>query len=93
MSRRIILSASSLHCPQVETQEPEVDMVIGAKAGVSLQDGEGSGCQALPRVRKDMEYKNILCFPGGPVVKNLPASTGDMSSIPGPGRFHMLQSS
>ena len=23
-------------------------------------------------------------FPGGPVVKNLPANTGDMSSIPGP---------
>ena len=92
MSRRIILSASSLHCPQVETQEPEVDMVIGAKAGVSLQDGEGSGCQALPRVRKDMEYKNILCFPGGPVDKNLPASAWDTGLIPSPGIFHMLQS-
>ena len=45
MSRRIILSAPSLHCP------------------------------------------------GGPVVKNLPANTGDMSSISGLGRFHMLQSS
>ena len=51
------------------------------------------GCQALPRVRKDLEYTNILCFPGGPVVKNLPANTGDMSLIPGPVRFHMLQSS
>ena len=30
-------------------------------------------------------------FLGGPVVKNLPASAGDMSSIPGPGRFHMVQ--
>ena len=29
-------------------------------------------------------------FPGGPVVKNLPASAGDMGSIPGPGRSHML---
>ena len=28
-------------------------------------------------------------FPGGPVVKNPPASAGDMSSIPGPGRSHM----
>ena len=25
-------------------------------------------------------------FPGGSVVKNLPANTGDMSSIPGSGR-------
>ena len=28
-------------------------------------------------------------FPGGLVVKNLPASAGDTGSIPGPGRFHM----
>ena len=31
-------------------------------------------------------------FPGGRVVKNLPANTGDVGSIPGPGRFHMLWS-
>ena len=30
-------------------------------------------------------------FPGGPVVKSLPASAGDMDSIPGPGRSHMPQ--
>ena len=29
-------------------------------------------------------------FPGGPVVKNLPTNAEDMSSITGPGRFHML---
>ena len=28
-------------------------------------------------------------FPGGPVVRNSPASTGDTGSIPGPGRSHM----
>ena len=27
-------------------------------------------------------------FPGGAVVKNLPAKAGDMGSIPGPGRSH-----
>lgn len=47
MSRRIILSALSLHCPQVETQKPEVDMVLGANTGVSLQDGEGSGVPGI----------------------------------------------
>ena len=31
-------------------------------------------------------------FPGGAVVKNLPANAGDMGSSPGPGRSHMLQS-
>jgi len=30
-------------------------------------------------------------FPGGPVVKNPPASTGDIGLIPGLGRFHMLR--
>ena len=30
-------------------------------------------------------------FPGGPVVKNPPTKAGDMGSIPGLGRFHMLQ--
>ena len=30
-------------------------------------------------------------FPGSPVVMNPPANAGDMGSIPGPGRFHMLQ--
>ena len=31
-------------------------------------------------------------FPGGAVVKNLPASAGDTGSSPGPGRSHMPQS-
>ena len=31
-------------------------------------------------------------FPGGPVVKNLPANGGDMDLIPDLGRYHMLQS-
>ena len=30
-------------------------------------------------------------FPGGSVVKNLPASAGDTGSIPDTGRSHMLQ--
>ena len=32
-------------------------------------------------------------FLGGAVVKNLPAKAGDMGSVPGPGRFRMLQRS
>ena len=31
-------------------------------------------------------------FPGSAVVKNLPPNAGDMGSIPGPGRSHMLWS-
>ena len=32
-------------------------------------------------------------FPGGPVVKNLPANVGDTGSIPGSGQSHQLRSS
>ena len=31
-------------------------------------------------------------FPGGTVVKDLPANLGDTGSSPGPGRSHMLWS-
>ena len=31
-------------------------------------------------------------FPGGAVVKNPPVNSGDVGSIPGPGRSHMPQS-
>ena len=33
-----------------------------------------------------------LGFPGGAVVKNPPASAGDVGSSPGPGRSHMPRS-
>ena len=33
----------------------------------------------------------FLSFPGGPVVKNLPASAGHTGLIPDPGKSHMLQ--
>ena len=33
--------------------------------------------------------KDTWDFPGGPVVKNLPASAEDTGSISGPGRSHM----
>ena len=34
--------------------------------------------------------KMLLDFPGGPVVKNVPANAGDMGVIPALGRSHML---
>ena len=39
-----------------------------------------------------MNFKKPSGFPGGTVVKNLPASAGDRGSSPGLGRSHMLQS-
>ena len=39
-----------------------------------------------------ISIKNCRDFPGGAVVKNLPANAGDMGLSPGPVRVHMLQS-
>ena len=47
---------------------------------------------------QDLAQKNSFIrqscrdFPGGAVVKNLPASAGDTGLSPGPGRSHMRQS-
>ena len=45
--------------------------------------------------KKKKKEQNFLNpgFPGGLVVKNLPANAGDMGLIPGLGRSHMPQSS
>ena len=41
----------------------------------------------------DWDFENgIRDFPGGTVVKNLPANAKDTGSSPDPGRSHMLRS-
>ena len=48
----------------------------------------------LQHVRQWVKLKNYKQdFLGGPVVKNLPAISGNTGLIPGPGRFHVLQGS
>ena len=42
-------------------------------------------------VRKESDIeKSSRGFPGGSVVKDLPASSGDRGLIPGLGRYHVL---
>ena len=40
--------------------------------------------------RKFNFLRNYQDFPGGLVIKNLPAKAGDMCLMPGPGRFCIL---
>ena len=42
-------------------------------------------------MRKQFQSQMTWGFPGGPVVKDLPANAGCTGSIPDLGRFHMLQ--
>ena len=39
-----------------------------------------------------MNKNSAQGFPGSAVVENLPANAGDVGSIPGPGRSHVLWS-
>ena len=51
---------------------------------------EAKGICNAPVLKKlKKKKKNFQDFPGGSVVKNLPANSGDKSSIPRTGRFHM----
>ena len=50
---------------------------------------------AMPmKTLENESVKNFIPtdFPGGSVVKNLPANAGDTGSSPGPGRSHVQQS-
>ena len=43
------------------------------------------------KIKNESVFKNqLLDFPGGTVVKNPSVNAGDIGSIPGPGRSHML---
>ena len=48
--------------------------------------------KATVNVKRVIAVECARDFPGGAVVKNLPANAGDTGSSPGPGRSHMPQS-
>ena len=48
-------------------------------------------CWVVGRIKADGSQKACRDFPGGTVVKNLPANAGDTGSSPGPGRSHMTR--
>ena len=60
---------------------------LGGKYLKSLLKGE------ITTKKKKSLRKKIYGFPGVSVARNPPANAGDRSSIPDPGRFHMLWSS
>ena len=55
-----------------------------------MQDYQDFLCCYYSAVQLHMVFSSaFLDFPGGPEVKSLPASAGDVGSTPGPGRTHM----
>ena len=55
----------------------------GVNSSISTDFNRNPSCHS--------QNQRVGGFPGGLVVKNLPVNELDMSSIPGLGRFHMLQ--
>ena len=72
------------------TTELSVVSVVFAKSDKPIRERSEQGLGGRP-VLFHLECK-LRGFPGGTVVKNLPANAGDTGSIPGQGRSHMLQS-
>ena len=57
------------------------------------RDGVKKGMEPrLFKVHISFLKNNFEGFPGGAVVKNLPANAGDSGLSPGPGRSHMPRS-
>ena len=74
--------------------------MIASLALLSLRGDEtvldlekGAGCKSIGRSLNVTELhtskRHFGGFPGGSVVKNLPANAGDTGSFPGLGRSHM----
>ena len=78
-TRNISNNNITLHLKQLEKEEKNKPKVSRRKE--------------IIKIRSEINEKEMKeGFPGGAVVKNPPANTGDMGSSPGPGRSHMPQS-
>ena len=69
-------------------------MLIGKKLSLKNQKEVAITIQRDFQSKRIHEFKMIIRdFLGGPVIRNPPASAGDMGSIPGPGQSHKPQGS
>ena len=71
-------------------EDGEVSTTV--KAGRREFYVEEYNCEKVHIIPITISKASKLGFPGSSVVKNPPASAGDKSSIPGPGRSHVRQS-
>ena len=85
--------------PMLSLNWPEVAPTLTLISVVSLLHSEQGriSSQSRPNLRfqnlhQALKKEAPQDFPGGAVVKNLPANTGNTGSRPGRGRYHMLWS-
>ena len=66
---------------------------LTVQRGTHTSEGASSLVEFSCSLSSKLPHQSIfLGFPGGAVVKNLPANAGDTGWSPGPGRSHMLRS-
>ena len=74
--------------------EPKISLINTFEDGINKElfmftEGKlQKKCKWLKNTLKNSAWD----FPGGAVVRKLPANAGDTGSIPGPGRSHMPRS-
>ena len=73
-----------------EEEEEEEEEEEGEGEGEEEEEEERGGGEGEGKEKE--EEGGGGDFPGGTVVKNLPANAGDTGSSPGPGRSHVPQS-
>ena len=81
---------------------PSTEKGLGGHSLTGYHTGSGHVCVLHQRTQNQMWIpfsvdlcalrNEILGFPGGAVVENLPANAGDMGSSPGLGRSHVPRS-
>ena len=65
---------------------------LSKASGLRVNDHNRHTVRLPAKQRTDHVKREEQDFLRGPVVEDPPANAGDMGSIPGLGRFHMLQS-
>ncbi|XP_057398832.1 EF-hand calcium-binding domain-containing protein 11-like isoform X7 [Balaenoptera acutorostrata] len=72
-----------------------VDPNTSDRGYLTLEDFKKAFKQVAPKLSERIVlevFRHVSVFPGGTVIKNLPANAGDTDSSPGLGRSHMPRS-
>ena len=59
------------------------------RQGINLQNKQTTQASQSQKTKQFNQNMGRRDFPGGAVVRNPPASAGDVGSSPGPGRSHI----
>ena len=84
-------SLGSYYIPHMHN-ERDVFFTMDRKLEISVSSWSSFSLFSSPYPQSTSNSNKVLEFPGDTVDQNTPSNAGDMGSIPGLGRLHMLWS-